>query len=222
MARFSFNEMDNYGGGSNSFFSLKDDKDTKVVRFLYNDMNDIQGVSVHSVEVDGKQVDVECLRAYNEPISNCPLCESGSKITGKLFIPLYDVEAKESKIWTRGKSFFNKLSSLCSRYNPLVGTPIEIERVGKKGDRDTTYETYPMKSDDSRIEDFPEINPEGIAFQVKTYDEMVQYLKTGKFDNETVDRSSNRNSRQETRRAEREMPATPVRRRPNYDNEENF
>lgn len=218
MARFSFNEMDNYGGGSNSFFSLKDDKDTKVVRFLYNTMDDIQGVSIHTVAVDGKEVDVECLRTYNEPLTKCPLCEAGHKITGKLFIKLYDVEAKESKIWTRGKSFFNKLSSLCSRYNPLVGTPIEIERVGKKGDRDTTYETYPMKSDDSRIEDFPEINPEGIAFQVKTYGEMVEYLRTGKFDNNVP----NRNDRQETRRAEREMPATPVRRRPNYDNEENF
>lgn len=226
MARFSFEESDNYGGGKNSFFSLKDDKDTAVIRFLYNDMNDIQGVSCHSVKDGDKTIDVECLRAYNEPVSKCPFCEAGYSYSGKLFIPVYDETAKESKIWTRGKTFFSKLSSLCARYNPLVSTPFEIERNGKKGDTNTTYETYPMKSDDARIEDFPEINAEGVAFQVKSYDEMVAYLKTGAFEAPQENRRNVERDRQPAARPQpgpaREMPATPVRRRPNYDNEENF
>lgn len=226
MARFSFEESDNYGGGKNSFFSLKDDKDTAVIRFLYNDMNDIQGVSCHSVKDGDKTIDVECLRAYNEPTSKCPFCEAGFPVSAKLFIPVYDESAKESKVWTRGKSFFSKLSSLCSRYNPLVSTPFEIERNGKKGDTNTTYETYPMKADNSRIEDFPEINPEGIAFQVKTFDEMVSYLDTGAFESAQENRRNVERDRQPVGRSQtanaREMPAAPVRRRPNYDNEENF
>lgn len=218
MARFSFNDADNYGGnGTNKYFSLKDDKDTAVVRFLYNDMNDIQGVSVHEIEVDGKRVDVECIRAYNEPVSKCPLCEAGYKVNAKLFIPVYDEDSKDTKIWTRGKTFFNKLSSLCSRFNPLVSTPFEIERCGKKGDTNTTYEIYPMKSDDSRIEDFPEINAEEFAFQVKTAEELREYIRTGSFgkkDEIPQRRSVERNSR--------DVQSAPVRRRPNYDNEESF
>ena len=216
MARFSFDEADNYGGGTSSFFSLKDDGDVAVIRFLYNDINDVEGVSVHQVTVDGRTIDVECLRAYNEPISKCPLCEANYKVIGRLYIPVYDEDAKESKIWTRGKSYFGELSSLCSRYNPLVATPIELERIGKKGDTNTKYQPFPRQSDNAKIEDFPEIKAEGLTFQVKTADEMRDYLRTGKFDNNIPDRTSNRN---ESRRTEREMP---VRRRPRYDNEESF
>jgi len=225
MARFSFEESENYGGGSNKFFTLKDDKDTAVIRFLYNNMNDIQGVSVHTVKVDNNNVDVECLRAYNEPVEKCPLCAAGQHPFGKLYIPVYDEASKESKIWTRGRTFFNKLSSLCSRYNPLVGTPIEVERNGKKGDQSTTYEMYPMQSDNAIITDFPEINAEGLAFHVKTEDELNYYLDHGTFpkeQNNQVARGTRQagNSQAVERRAQRETPAQPVRRRPTYNNDE--
>lgn len=222
--RFGINESDNYGTGKNNYFSLKDDKDTAIIRFLYNDINDVEGVACHSIEVDGKRVDVECLRAYNEPLSKCPLCEAGYKVDAKLFIPVYDENAKESKIWTRGKTFFNKLSGLCMRNNPLVATPFEIERQGKKGDPTTSYELYPMTPDNSRIEDFPEIKAEDIAFQTKTADELTYYLQTGMFENsKVIDRNARNNipQRQSTS-SQREMPATPVRRRPSYNNEDTF
>ena len=163
-----------------------------------------------------KKIDVECLRAYNEPVHKCPLCEAEYRTKAMLFIPIYDEDAKESKIWSRGKTFFSKLSSLCSRYSPLVSTPFEVERNGKKGDTNTTYETYPMRSDNARIEDFPEINAEGSAFFVKTYDELKEFLRTGQFptaDKNNVDR----------RNVTRETPATPVRRTPQaYSAEDNF
>lgn len=218
MARFSFEQADNYGGGKSNYFSLKDNGDTAVIRFLINDLNDLEGVATHQVEVDGKRIDVECLREYNEPVDKCPLCAAGYKQDAKLFIPVYDEDAKESKIWTRGKTFFQKLSSLCARYNPLVGTPFEVERIGKKGDTNTTYETYPMDSDKSRVEDFPEIKAEGTCFQVKTYDELDKFLQTGIFEEQ---RQNSRQGRQQNsnRQTAREMP---VRRRPNYNNEENF
>ena len=223
--RFGINESDNYGTGKSNYFSLKDDKDTAVIRFLYNDINDVEGVACHSVEVDGKRMDVECLRAYNEPLSKCPLCEAGYKVDAKLFIPVYDENAKESKIWTRGKTFFSKLSSLCSRYNPLVSTPFEVERNGKKGDTNTTYEVYPLTADNARIEDFPEIKADDVAFQCKTFDELTTYLQTGNFgDNKVLERNNARNSMPQRQSAptQREMPATPVRRRPQYNNEDTF
>lgn len=223
MARFNFEDSDNYGAGKSNYFTLKDDKDTAIVRFLYNDINDVEGVATHEVEVDGKKVDVECIRKYNEPIHNCPLCEAGYRVNAKLFIPVYDVNDKETKIWTRGKTFFSKLSSLCSRYNPLVSTPFEIERNGKKGDTNTTYETYPMQTDNARVEDFPEIKADEVAFQVKTYDELAEYLRTGSFGNTQNNNIQRGNSMPQRQAIEtREMPAAPVRRRPQYNNEDNF
>lgn len=226
MSRFSFSEAENYGAQKSNYFSLKDDGDTAKIRFLINNINDLQGVAVHEVQVGDKKIDVECLRAYNEPIENCPLCAANYKQNAKLFIPIYDEGSKESKIWTRGRTFFNKLSSLCARYNPLVSTSFEIERIGKKGDTNTTYETYPGNTDNARIEDFPEINAEGICFQTKTYEELEHYLKTGVFpeENTQVARGTRQagNTQVVERRAQRETPATPVRRRPTYNEEDNF
>lgn len=219
MARFSFNEADNYGGQGGSFFSLKDDGDTAKIRFLINDINDMQGVATHQVEVNGKQVDVECLRAYNEPVINCPLCEAGYKVNAKMYIPVYDINAKESKIWTRGRTFFKKLSSLCSRYNPLVSMPFEIERVGKKGDTNTTYETYPLQQDNAILADFPEVIAEGVAFEVKSYDELKNFVETGTFEQLQPRQRIARGSEDVTNRNSREIP---VRRRPIQNEEDTF
>lgn len=229
MARFSYEESEFYGAPKSNYFSLKDDGDTAKIRFLINDLRDLMGVSVHEVQVGDRRIDVECLRAYNEPIEKCPLCAAEYKVNAKLFIPIYDEGSKESKIWTRGKSFFNKMSSLCARYNPLVSTPIEIERVGKAGDKNTTYETYPGQPDNLRITDFPEVEIENVAFQVKSADEMNYFLDTGSFPENNQDRRGNnehpqRASRQSAsyNRQQRETPATPVRRRPTYSEEDNF
>ena len=157
MARFNANEVENYGGqGGGGFFSLKNDKDVATVRFMYNTIDDVEGYAVHEIEVDGKKRYVNCLREYNQPLDDCPLCAAKSRVIAKLFVILYDVESEEIKIWDRGKTFFSKLSSLCARYNPLVSTPFEIERNGKKGDTKTTYETYALDTDDTTLEDLPE------------------------------------------------------------------
>lgn len=227
MARFTINDYENYGGGSSNYFSLKDNGDTAKIRFLYNDINDVEGVPVHQVQVDGKTVDIACLRTYDEPIDNCPLCKAGYRVIPRLYIPVFDEDAQETKIWTRGRTFFKKLSSLCSRYNPLVSTVFEVERVGKKGDTNTTYETYPVETDDLIITDFPDINPEEFCFEDKTAEEMIKYLETGMFvAPQTPQRTSENRQAQFNRkhtRTQREMPATPVRRRPNnYQDEDAF
>lgn len=222
MSRFNFEESENYGVGKNNYFGLKDDKDTAVIRFLYNTIDDVEGVAVHEVEVNGNRTDIECLRRYNEPLEKCPFCAAGIKQNAKMYIPVYDQSSKESKIWTRGKSFFQQLSSLCSRYNPLVATPIEVERCGKKGDVNTTYQMYPMQSDNAIIQDFPEIKPEGICFYQKTVEEMNYYLDNGVFPEEVQTRQQQRQN-QVSQRNTREVQSAPIRRRPTtYNNEENI
>lgn len=201
MARFNYSEADNYGAQKSSYLSLKDDGDTVKVRFLLNDINDLLGVAVHEVTTnDDKKMDVECLRAYNESVDKCPLCAAGIKVLPKLFIPVYDMNSNESKIWTRGKTFFSRMSNLCSRFNPLVATPVEITRCGKKGDTSTTYEMYPDSSatDNSKVEDFPEINAEGTCFQTKTLEELQNFIQTGNFENITPRGNANRQPQRNT------------------------
>ena len=220
MARFSANEADNYGGnGGSSFFSLKNDGDVARVRFMYNDMEDVVGYAVHEVEVDGKRRYVNCLREYNEPKSKCPFCEGGYFQRAKLYIPVYDLDDKEVKIWERGKNFFGKISSICARYAtgnvPLVAHTFEVERHGKKGDTQTTYEIYETGVDDTKLSDLPEIpNVLGSIILDKNADDMREYLDTGYFPNH--DGAPNRHSEdREPRRDDAERPTgrrTPSRR----------
>lgn len=218
MSRFSFEEAENYGAQKSNYFNLKDDGDTGKIRILINTLDDLKGVAIHEIQVGDKKIDVECLRSYNEPLEKCPFCEAGIKQNAKLFIPIYDLASKESKIWTRGKKFFGKISSLCSRYKPLVSMPFEVERIGKKGDTSTDYQFYPLEKDNAQITDFEEINAEGICFQVKTAEEMQYYLENGMFPEEIQARNMQNQQRSIQRQVNREMP---VRRRPvNYGSEE--
>lgn len=189
MGRFAYNDVDNYGGnGGSSFFSLKNDGDTARVRFLYNGMEDVAGYAVHDVVVDDKHRYVNCLRNYNEPKSKCPFCAANNFQRAKLYIPLYDIDAGEVKIWERGKNFFSKMSGICARYasgnTPLVSHTFDVERHGKKGDTSTTYEIYETGSDDIRLEDLPEA-PEvlGSIILDKSASDMEFYLDEGYFPN---------------------------------------
>jgi len=209
MARFNANEVENYGGqGGGGFFSLKNDKDVATVRFMYNSIDDVEGYAIHEIEVDGKKRYVNCLREYNQPLDDCPLCAAKSRVMAKLFIKLYNVESDEAKIWDRGKTFFSKLSSLCARYNPLVSTPFEIERNGKKGDTKTTYETYALDTDDVTLEDLPEI-PEllGTLILDKTYEELEFFLNNGYFEEDVEEQASPERNPKNDRRTSKREPA---------------
>ena len=207
MGRFGANEVENYGGGGgSSFFSLKDDGDVARVRFMYNNMEDVVGYAVHEVEVDGKKRYVNCLRSYNEPKSKCPFCNANNFQRAKLYIPMYDIDEDEVKIWERGRNFFAKMSSLCARYSntntPLVAHTFDVERRGKKGDTGTTYEIYETGCDDTRLEDLPEA-PEvlGTIILDKTAKDMEYYLDYEEFPNN--DGAPKRSESARTERADR-------------------
>lgn len=184
MARFNASEADNYGGqGGAGFFRLANDGDVARVRFMYNSINDVEGMSVHQVEINDKKRYVNCLREYNEPVSKCPFCREHMPVQAKLFVPVYDVEEDRVKIWERGKKFFNKISGLCSRYGKLVEKEFEIERHGKAGDTNTTYEIFPMDdSEPASMEDLPEIPDDFGKFVLdKSADDMEYFLEEGQF-----------------------------------------
>lgn len=205
MAKFKMDEADNYGSnGGGSFFSLKDDKDTARVRFLYNTIDDVDGYAVHQVKIGDKDRYVNCLRDYRDPIEKCPFCAAQLPVKPKLFIKLYNEDAGECQIWERGKTYFQRLASLASRYNPLVNEVVEIERSGKKGDKQTSYEFYPIENSEVNLDDYECSEPLGTIILDKTADEMNEFLDTGSFP-ETEGSNSNY----------RENLEQPVRRTPN-------
>lgn len=219
MGRFGVDDADNYGGsGGSSFFALKNDGDVARVRFMYNGATDIEGYAVHEVTIGDKHRYVNCLRSYNEPKSKCPFCEANNFQRAKLYIPVYDIEEDEVKIWERGKNYFQKMSSLCARYSsadkPLVSHIFEVERHGKKGDTSTQYETYEVGCDDTTLEDLPEVpNVLGTIILDKTAEEMREFLDTGSFPSGELSNNSRRESRET--REEQSQPTgrrTPSRR----------
>ena len=70
----------------------------------------------------------------------------------------------------------------------MVAHVFEIERNGKPGDQTTSYEIYSVDSDDTRMEDLPEV-PELIGGLIldKSVDDMNYYLESGEFPPEDGD-----------------------------------
>ena len=188
MARFKADEVEHYGGqGGGGFFGIAKDKEVKRVRFMYRTVDDIQGDSVHKVNVGDKERYVNCLRNYNDPLDVCPFCASKRyPVQARLFIPIYNIEEDTVQIWDRGKTMFQKLISQCSRYAnkdvDVVNNVFEIERNGKPKDKKTTYEIYWLEKDDTQMEDLPD-EPEIVGGVVldKSADDMEYYLETGEF-----------------------------------------
>jgi hypothetical protein len=206
MGRFRADEAEHYGGnGGAGYFSLKNDKDVAQVRFLYDSYEDVEGYAVHEVEVDGKSRYVNCLRDYNSPIDDCPFCAAKKPVRAKLFVPLYNIDEDKVQIWDRGKKFFQKLSSISARYPDLSSHIFEIERNGKAGSTQTTYEIYEVSHDETTCADLPECGEVlgGIVLD-KSADDMAFYLENEYFppedgeDEAPVRRRSARNAESES------------------------
>lgn len=196
--RINMSDVDKYGGnGGGGFFSLKNNHDTARVRFLYNNIDDVNNHSVygvHELEVNGKKRAVNCLREYGDPIDNCPFCKKGLPVRVKYYIPLYRLVNEKKPdgsivdngdgsvvIWERGKEFGSKLSSLCSHYPNLVSHIFEIERNGEAGNQKTSYEVYDCGADDTQLSKFEIPKVLGGLVMDKSADEMQYYLDRGVF-----------------------------------------
>lgn len=162
MAKISLANSGKYSSvATNDFFTLADDGDVARVRFLYEepDGSDVDYFLVHEVEVDGKKRYAACLAIDEEGNlhpDDCPLCKAGYKRIEKLFLQVYVEDEGKVKTWDRGKTFVSKIMTYINRYGSLVAQPIEIERRGKKGSTNTTYEMFPLEKDGKTVDDFPE------------------------------------------------------------------
>lgn len=218
MATFNFNEVDNYASsGRTNYFSLKNDKDTAKVRFLYSTIDDVRGYAVYRVKVGDRERYVNSLRAYNDPIEKDPFAMAGYPVVAKMFIPVYNIDAGEVQLWERGRTFFSRIASMASRYNPLYSQIIEIERNGAKGDTRTDYAMYPIEKSDFDIDSVDIPNPLGTIILDKTFEEMEYYVQHGEFPGGSEQVAQRRQSQNWTSSANEDVPfegSTPVRRTP--------
>jgi hypothetical protein len=184
MGRIRPEDADKYQNSSGEFFILKDDKDTAVVHFMAETLDDLDIYVIHKVKDGDKTRNVSCLRNAGEPVDNCPLCASGFKPEVRVFAQMYDVNEGKIKVWDRGKSFLQLLEPISRRNPKLYEVPIEIERNGKAGDAKTRYSLFPLVNDENypimQPEDFPEpieiCGREKTIVLDKTYEELEDFL----------------------------------------------
>ena len=208
MGRMSMNNSGKFASqGNNDFFFLADDGDVASVRMLYDqpDGSDMDYYLVHEVEIDGKKRYVACNALSEDGNSlhteNCPLCQAGYKRLEKLFIQMYIPEEDAVKTWDRGRNFVQKIQTYINRYGSLVNYPIEIERKGKAGDSNTTYELFVMENDGMTLEDFPEKQELLGTFILEVSEEDMQKMIDGTFTVEQPAENNNRRERSDRRQA---------------------
>lgn len=199
--------LDTYKGGENNgFFQLKDDKDTAVVRFLHGDelLPEQDWFVVHKVQIGGKDRWVQCTEE-----SDCPLCGSHGKPKLKLFLQLMDKRDGKRKTWERGERFIPTILGFINKYGALANRPYEIERHGKKGDNNTTYQLYPLDKDEKTLSDLPErqelLGATGFILKLSTSD--MRKVSDGSFVLKTTDGGSESKSSPEPQRRERRAPS---------------
>lgn len=208
MAKVSFDvavdENNSYNTNNNTtnpgsdvgFFTLKNDGDEAIVRFMDDSTDDFEILAVHNVTVGNKYKKVNCIRTPQEPLSNCPLCESGASISLRFFIRMlqYVPQADgtyvpKAVIWERNTAYAKTLKSYMENYGSLSDMICKVIRHGKAGDTNTTYEIIPNLSkmtyrDDVFVKDtnlFGNFKAEGTFVMNKSHGEISEFLATGSF-----------------------------------------
>ena len=208
MAKVNFNNMQddsaystsNNPGSDVGFFTLRNDNDEAIVRFMCDSIDDFEILTVHDIQIAGKFRKVNCIRDFNDPIDKCPLCASGTKINQRFFIKMiqYDkttdaagnvVITPKAMIWERSTQYAKTLKSYLDNYGPLSDIICKIIRHGKAGDMQTTYEIVPnlnktIYRDEVYVKDvniFGDFTAFGTIVMDRTYDEIMQFQMTGQF-----------------------------------------
>lgn len=209
MAKVNFNNMQddsaysttNNNGNDVGFFTLRNDNDEAIVRFMCDSTDDFEILTVHDIKVGDKFRKINCIRDFKDPVENCPLCASGTKINQRFFIKLlqYDKTTDPSTgmvtvtpkamIWERSTAYAKTLKSYLDNYGPLSDVICKVIRHGKAGDMQTTYEIVPnlnkaIYKDEVYVKDaslFGDFNAFGTIVMDKSYEEIMQFQMTGQF-----------------------------------------
>lgn len=132
-----------------NYFTLKNDKDTAIVRFMHDSPEDFDIVACHRFNINGKPRWVNCIRDPKDPIDNCPLCASEKKVEYRFFIHLIEYTRGEDgkvlatpKVWERPSGYINTFTNLINEYGPLSENIFKVTRNGAAGSTSTTYDIF--------------------------------------------------------------------------------
>ena len=208
MAKVDFNNMQddsaystsNNSGNDVGFFTLRNDNDEAIVRFMCDSTDDFEILTVHDIKMGDRFRKVNCIRDFRDPVENCPLCASGAMINQRFFIKMiqYDKVSDQSgnirvvpkaMVWERSTAYAKTLKSYLDNYGPLSDVICKIIRHGKAGDMQTTYEIVPnlnkmIYKDEIYVKDpaiFGDFNAFGTIVMDRTFDEIMQFQMTGQF-----------------------------------------
>ena len=210
MAKIDFNNMQddsaystssNNNGSDVGFFTLKNDNDEAIVRFMCDSTDDFEILTVHDIKIGDRFRKVNCIRGFYDPVENCPLCASGTKINQRFFIKMIQYDkvpdpvngmvkiVPKAMVWERSTAYAKTLKSYLDNYGPLSDVICKIIRHGKAGDMQTTYEIVPnlnkaIYKDEIYVKDptiFGDFNAFGTIVMDRTYDEIMQFQMTGQF-----------------------------------------
>lgn len=188
----SYEESKQYETSSGfEIFSLNDDGDTAKVQFLVSTLDDILIYTTHEIPMKSQngrdyQRKIGCLKLHaSDPEGTCPMCDSGSKVKLARFIPMYSHTAQKVVLWERSGQFIEKnIGSLLNRLRSQGKDPrnvvVEVVRCGKRGDQRTTYQFYPIDTDQpATLEGLDIPDPEGSLIATWSVGDMHNYIANG-------------------------------------------
>ena len=202
MARVDFNSIgsatqaESSSPSSVGFFSLKNDGDEAIVRFMHDTTESFEILGTHSIQVNGKFRRINCVRTPSQSVSECPFCDRGERIEYRFFIHLLQYTnnpdgsvSVEPKVWERSLSYAHKLKEYINNYGPMSDVICKIVRHGRPGDMKTEYEIIPNLSKQVYRDDifvkkngcFDGYSALGGPVLDKTVDEIREFLNTGDF-----------------------------------------
>lgn len=195
----------NQGERKNSvgFFKLADDGDAALVRFTFDNPNELPIFTTHAVTIDGKFRKVNCIRNFRDPISACPLCAANKPYKQSIYVTMVEYTKNDDgtvtaspKVWERATGFLQQLNSLYNEYGSLSGIVCKITRNGAKGSMQTTYTVMPANPAIYNEQNYPKDFSAFENFKVlggpladKTYDELVDLAGESTIDT-TADNST--------------------------------
>lgn len=208
MAYISFDNLNNSAVAQNQqnssqvgFFSLKNDGDEAIVRFMHDDTASFEILGTHQIRMNGKFRRINCIRNPQDPISACPFCENGEKLDYKFYIHLLQYTnnqdgtvSVEPKVWERSVSYANKMREYITNYGPMSDVVCKVIRHGRAGDMKTEYEIIPnLNQQVYRPDIFKKVDGLFDSFKVlgrivldKSKDDINTFLKTGDFPSTTT------------------------------------
>ena len=204
MAYISFDSLNSSSTQNNQqsnkpqvgFFSLKNDGDEAIVRFMHDDTSSFEILGTHSIQLNGKYRRVNCVRSPKDPINSCPLCERGENTEYRFYIHLLQYTnnpdgtvSVEPKIWERSLVYAKRLGEYINNYGPLSDIICKVVRHGRAGDMKTEFEIIPnlnkqIYRDDIFVKKenlFEDYKALGRTVLDKTADEIKEFINTGNF-----------------------------------------